>query len=236
MDRNQAAARLLCAVDTTDLDQATRLARKLHGHVGGLKLGLEFFCAHGPAGVRSVVGPDHGLFLDLKFHDIPNTVAGGLNGAAKVHPFLTTIHASGGPDMMHATMKAAYALGEQRPKVVAVTMLTSIGDAALNAVGMKSPVADQVLRLATLAQSCGLDGVVCSAHEAARLRSACGEDFLLVVPGVRPAWAASDDQKRIMTPGEAMAVGASYLVVGRPVTRADDPAEAADRIVSDMAG
>jgi len=236
MDRSQAAARLLCAVDTTDLTQAKGLAQRLDGHVGGLKLGLEFFCAHGPSGVRDVVGQKHGLFLDLKLHDIPNTVAGGLQGAALMKPFLTTIHASGGAAMMRAAMETVESFGSQRPKVVAVTMLTSMDDTDLQSVGMHTPVSDQVMRLAELAQANGVDGVVCSAHEAERLRKQCGDDFLLVVPGVRPSWASSDDQKRIMTPGEAVSAGASYLVVGRPITRADDPALAADRIVEDMAG
>ena len=236
MDRSQAAARLLCAVDTTDLTQAQGLAQRLDGHVGGLKLGLEFFCAHGPSGVREVIGQKHGLFLDLKLHDIPNTVAGGLQGAAQMKPFLTTIHASGGAAMMRAAMETVAAFGSQRPKVVAVTMLTSMDDADLVSVGMHTPVGDQVMRLAELAQASGADGVVCSAHEAQRLRKQCGDDFLLVVPGVRPSWASSDDQKRIMTPGEAISAGASYLVVGRPITRADDPADAADRIVEDMVG
>lgn len=236
MDRSQAAARLLCAVDTTDLTGAKALAQRLDGHVGGLKLGLEFFCAHGPSGVQAVVGAKHGLFLDLKLHDIPNTVAGGLHGAAQIKPFLTTIHASGGAAMMRAAMDAVTPLGKDRPKVVAVTMLTSMDDADLQSVGIQTPVGDQVLRLAELAQNSGVDGVVCSAHEAKRLRKQCGDDFLLVVPGVRPSWASTDDQKRIMTPGEAIAAGASYLVVGRPITRADDPADAADRIVEDMAG
>jgi orotidine-5'-phosphate decarboxylase len=236
MDRDQAAARLLCAVDTTDLDQAARLAERLAGRVGGIKLGLEFFCAHGPSGVRRVLQRGQGLFLDLKLHDIPNTVAGGIKGAAAMQPFLTTIHASGGPAMMRAAMEAARSLGENRPRVVAVTMLTSMDDADLTAVGMAPPVGEQVVRLAALAQGCGVDGVVCSPHEAERLRRECGDDFLLVVPGVRPSWAASDDQKRIMTPREAVSAGASYLVVGRPITRADDPAEAADRIVADMVG
>ncbi|MDG2480907.1 MAG: orotidine-5'-phosphate decarboxylase, partial [Alphaproteobacteria bacterium] len=223
MDRSEATARLLCAVDTTDLDQARALAQQLTGHVGALKLGLEFFCAHGPDGISQVTDGKHGLFLDLKLHDIPNTVAGGLRGMAPIRPFLTTIHASGGPAMMRAAMAAAHDLGEARPKVVAVTMLTSMDDDDVEAVGMRGPVSDQVLRLADLVQACEVDGVVCSALETERLRKHCGEDFLLVVPGIRPAWAASDDQKRIMTPGEAMAGGASYLVVGRPITTADDP-------------
>ncbi len=236
MTRDDAARRLLCAVDTTDLGEAGALAAALKGHIGALKLGLEFFCAHGPQGVRQVVGDQHGLFLDLKLHDIPNTVAGGLRGIAPIGPFLTTIHTSGGAGMMRAAMDAAAEAGADRPKVVAVTTLTSMDDSDLDDVGMKGPVADQVLRLADLAQSTGVDGVVCSAHETRRLRGHCGPDFLLVVPGIRPVWASTDDQKRIMTPGEAIDAGASYLVVGRPITRADDPAEAADRIIEDMAG
>ncbi|MBC6440802.1 MAG: orotidine-5'-phosphate decarboxylase [Rhodospirillales bacterium] len=235
MDRSDAAARLLCALDTTDLDAARSLADRLDGHVGALKLGLEFFCAHGPAGVEAVTGDKHGLFLDLKLHDIPNTVEGSLRGMAPVAPFLTTIHAAGGSAMMRAAMDTVAEMGGARPRVVAVTVLTSLNDVDLAAVGVSSGASDQVLRLADLVQECGVDGVVCSALEVERLRGHCGDDFLLVVPGIRPASATTDDQKRVMTPGEAIAAGASYLVVGRPITRSDDPAAAADAIVDEMA-
>ena len=236
MTLRDAAGRLLCAVDTAALAEAKALAGRLAGRVGGLKLGLEFFCAHGPRGVRAVVDDDRALFLDLKLHDIPNTVAGALRAAAAANPFLVTVHAAGGPAMMKAAMEAARTMGERRPAIVAATVLTSLDDADLEAVGVKGPISDRVARLAGLAQACGVDGAVCSAIEVERLRRQCGDDFLLVVPGVRPPGSADDDQKRVLTPGEAMAAGASYLVVGRPISRAADPAEAADRIVADMAG
>ena len=235
MTLRDAAGRLLCAVDTADLAEAKALAGRLAGRVGGLKLGLEFFCAHGPQGVRAVVDNDRALFLDLKLHDIPNTVDGALRAAAAANPFLVTVHAAGGPAMMKAAMEAARTMGERRPAIVAATVLTSLDAADLEAVGAKGPVSDQIARLAGLAQACGVDGAVCSALEVERLRRQCGDDFLLVVPGVRPSGSPDDDQKRVLTPGEAMAAGASYLVVGRPISRAADPAEAADRIVADMA-
>ena len=238
MGRQPAVSRLLCAVDTTDLDVATSLARRLKGRVGGLKLGLELFCAHGPAGVAKVVGLEHRLFLDLKLHDIPNTVAGGLRGIAPLQPFLTTVHAAGGAAMLRGAMAAALRAGEQngadRPKVLAVTLLTSIDKNDLTSIGMKGPVRDQVLRLADLAREAGADGVVCSALEVRALRERCGEDFLLVVPGVRPAWSTAHDQKRIVTPAEAIGAGADYLVVGRPITQAKDPVEAAGLILDEM--
>jgi len=239
MSPTDAAARLLCAVDTTDIEVATALSRRLKGRIGGLKLGLEFFHSHGPAGVARVVKDRHPLFLDLKMHDIPNTVAGGMRAIAPLRPFLTTVHASGGAAMLRGAMAAAVLAGEQnggqRPRVVAITLLTSIDKDDLPAIGMKGPVADQVLRLAELAQQAGTDGVVCSAHEVRALRKRCGDDFLLVVPGVRPAWSTANDQKRIVTPAEAIAAGADYLVVGRPITQARDPVEAAGLIAAEMA-
>lgn len=240
MTRSDAVSRLLCAVDTTDIDVAKALSRRLKGKVGGLKLGMEFFQSHGPAGVAKVVKERHPLFLDLKMHDIPNTVAGGMRAIAPLRPFLTTVHAAGGAAMLRAAMAAAITAGDKnggvRPKVVAITLLTSIDKDDLAAIGMKGPLPDQVLRLAELAQKAGVDGVVCSALEVKALRKRCGDDFLLVVPGVRPAWSTAHDQKRIVTPAEAMAAGADYLVVGRPITQAKDPVEAAGLIAAEMAG
>lgn len=239
MNRSDAVSRLLCAVDTTEMDVATALSTRLEGHVGGLKLGMEFFHRNGPAGVEQVIGGRHPLFLDLKMHDIPNTVAGGIRAVAPLGPFLTTVHAAGGAAMLRAAMAAAVTAGDQaggrRPRVVAITLLTSIDAGDLAAIGMNGPVADQVLRLADLARESGTDGVVCSAHEVRALRARCGDDFLLVVPGVRPGWSTANDQKRIVTPGEAIAAGADYLVVGRPITQAKNPVEAADMVVDEMA-
>lgn len=229
---------ILVALDTTDLDRARAWAKATAGSVAGLKLGLEFFTAQGPEGVRRVAEAGSPIFLDLKFHDIPNTVAGAIRGVAPLAPAIVNVHAAGGPAMLRAAVESARdsaaKLGVAPPKVIGVTVLTSLADDDLAAVGQPSGAAEQVRRLAALSQECGLDGVVCSPHEIAPLRRDLGGDFLLVTPGVRPIWAASGDQKRIMTPGEAAAAGADYLVVGRPITGAADPAEAARRIAQEI--
>jgi len=230
---------VFCAIDTDDLGAATTLAARLAETVGGVKLGLQFFSAHGPKGLAEVAAAsDLPLFLDLKFHDIPNTVAGAVRSVVPLKPFMITVHAVGGRAMMEAAMKAAtdtaYEVVGSHPLVVAVTVLTSFDDNDLAETGVNTAVLDQVRRLAALAQSAGLDGVVCSPQEAAVLRADLGPDFLLVTPGVRPLWSPANDQKRVMTPAEAMAAGASYLVVGRPITGAADPAEAAARIAADL--
>jgi orotidine-5'-phosphate decarboxylase len=226
------AGRILAALDTSDLAEAAGLAARLKGAVGGFKLGKEFFTAHGPEGVRRVGAAD--VFLDLKYHDIPATVAGAVRAAAGLGVFMLTVHASGGAAMLKAAAEAARAAGPGRPKVVAVTVLTSLDDADLAAVGQSGPVSAQVMRLAQLARASGVDGVVCSPHEVAALRAACGGDFLLVVPGVRPASAAADDQKRIATPADAVRAGADYLVIGRPIVRAPDPLAAARAIAAEL--
>lgn len=224
------------SIDTTAVDTARTLAQGLAGLVGGVKLGLEFFVAQGPAGVRAVLGGDSEVpfFLDLKLHDIPNTVAGGVRAALPLKPAFMTIHTSGGPAMMRAAAEAAAAAGADRPRILGVTVLTSLDDGDLGAVGQSTPVAAQVERLARLARDCGLDGVVCSPNEVAALRAACGPDFILMVPGIRPAWSAVNDQKRIMTPAQAMAAGASHLVIGRPITADVTPADAARRINAEL--
>ena len=234
------ADRIICAIDTADLEAACSLSAALAGSVGAVKLGLEFFAAHGPDGVRAVAGRGLPVFLDLKLHDIPNTVAGAVRMALHSAPMMLTVHASGGAAMMRAAAAAALRVAEgaglhERPKLLAVTVLTSFDDSDLAAVGMHGPLGDQVQRLAALAQACGMDGVVASAHEVAALRRQCGADFTLVVPGIRPGWASADDQKRIVTPSEALRLGADYLDVGRPITRADDPAAAAARIADELA-
>ena len=230
---------VLAAIDTPDLDRAKALAQSLAGVVGGIKLGLEFFNAQGPAGVAEVAGDRGDLFLDLKYHDIPNTVAGAVRAAIKLQPMILNIHAGGGPAMMRAALEAAdgesVRLGIPRPKVIAVTVLTSMDDGDLGAVGQQGPAADQVVRLARLTRDCGLDGVVCSPREIAAIRDACGPDFTLVVPGIRPAGAAAGDQKRVMTPREAVDAGADWLVIGRPITAAPDPAAAARDILRELA-
>jgi orotidine-5'-phosphate decarboxylase len=221
------------ALDTTDLDYARRLAERVRESVGGLKLGLEFFCAHGPDGVRSFAGSGLPIFLDLKFHDIPNTVSGAIRAAAGLGVSILNVHAQGGAAMMRAAVETARAVSPST-KVIAVTMLTSLSDQDLPSVGLMSPVADQVFRLASLAQQCGLDGVVCSAHEIGRLRRELGPEFLLVVPAIRPAGSVAGDQQRVMGPAEARAAGADVLVIGRPITGAQDPALAARDIARSL--
>jgi orotidine-5'-phosphate decarboxylase len=236
------AARLYVALDTQDLARAEQLAAAIAPAGASLKLGLEFFSAHGAAGVMKVMAkaPGTRLFLDLKFHDIPNTVASAVRAAVAVAPYMLNVHAAGGPAMLRAAKEAAGEEAAKRgikpPLMIAVTVLTSLDDSDLAAVGQTPPAGDQVKRLAALTQSCGLDGVVCSAHEAAMLRALCGPDFRLVVPGIRPKGAEVGDQKRVMGPLEAIQAGASDLVVGRPITGADVPADAARAIAKEMAG
>jgi orotidine-5'-phosphate decarboxylase len=230
---------IFLAIDTTDVAVAAGQAAATMGTIGGIKLGLEFFAANGPGGVRTVTAGGAPLFLDLKLHDIPNTVASAVRAVVPLRPTLLTVHASGGDAMMRAAADAAAETAARdsiaRPRVVAVTVLTSLAESDMSAIGQQGPIADQARRLAGLARACGLDGVVCSPHEIETLRTECGADFLLVVPGVRPVWAAAGDQKRIMTPAEAARRGADYLVIGRPITAAADPAVAARRIAAEIA-
>jgi orotidine-5'-phosphate decarboxylase len=234
MTEADAARRIYCALDTIDATAAAVLADRLDGLVGGFKLGLEFFTANGPDGVRAVVGNSRPLFLDLKFHDIPNTVVGGVRAACTLTPAFLSLHAGGGGDMLRHAVETVGELGLARPRLLGITVLTSLGDNDLSDVGQATPTADQVRRLADLAQRCGLDGVVCSAREVASLRDQCGADFTLMVPGVRPTWAAADDQKRVKTPAEAIDAGADYLVIGRPITQAADPTLAVQRIAGEI--
>lgn len=235
------AERIFCAVDTPDLAAAQTLAQQVRGVVGGLKLGLEFFAAHGPAGVQAVTARQGvPLFLDLKFHDIPNTVAGAVRAAVGLTPAFLTVHAAGGAAMLRAAAEAATdeaaRLGVSRPRLLAVTVLTSLDATDLTAIGVTAAtVAAQVLHLATLAQACGIDGVVCSPHEVAGLRAQVPADFLLMVPGIRPSGSAAGDQKRAATPAAALAAGADRLVIGRPITQAADPRRAAERIAAEIA-
>ena len=225
------------ALDSPDPAQLSRLAELLVGLVGGFKIGKEFFTACGPAPIRRALGTAP-LFLDLKFHDIPNTVAGALRSAVSLSPAFVTLHASGGKGMMlaarQAAEEAAMEQGLPRPRLLGVTVLTSLDEADLESVGQKGPIRDQVRRLASLAQESGLDGVVCSPQEIEVLRRDCGSEFILMVPGIRPAWAAKGDQKRVMTPAQALAKGAGFLVIGRPITGAPDPLAAAQRIGAEL--
>ncbi len=228
--------RIFVALDTTDTATAVELARQLTGLVGGIKLGKEFFTAQGPEGVRRVSESGMPVFLDLKYHDIPNTVAGAVRAALPLKPFVLNVHASGGLAMMKAAQAAVEEAGDNRPLLIAVTVLTSLSDEDLSEIGLIGPAKTRVVDLAKLTQKAGLDGVVCSPREIAAIREACGPDFKLVVPGIRPAWSATGDQKRIMTPAEAIKLGADYLVIGRPITQADSPVEAAKKIADELSG
>jgi orotidine-5'-phosphate decarboxylase len=222
------------ALDTPDLERAIAIAEGVKPHVGGFKVGFEFLTANGPDGVRKIGALGLPIFTDTKYHDIPNTVAAASREIAKLGAMVFNVHASGGEEMMREAAKAARAV-DPAIKVIAVTVLTSLDDAVLESVGQHRPASEQVVRLAKLTQAAGLDGVVCSAHEIALIRKACGPDFLLCVPGIRPAGAALGDQRRVMTPSEAHRAGADILVIGRPITGAPDPAAAARDIAAELA-
>ena len=213
------------ALDVPQLDHALELANKVHSHIGGVKLGLEFFCAHGHHGVHEVAKLGLPIFLDLKLHDIPNTVAAAMQAIHVLEPAIVTVHGSGG----RAMMEDAKAAAGEHCKVVAVTMLTSLDERDLERTGVSGSAHDQVLRIAELAKAAGLDGVVCSGHEVGAVHAAWKDGFL-VVPGLRPAGTSLGDQKRAVTPQAAREAGASVLVIGRPISRADDPVAAARAI------
>ena len=228
------ATGLIAALDTADPARATAWAGALAPHIGMAKLGLEYFLANGAAGYHAVrqAAPGLPLFLDLKLHDIPATVAGAVRAVLPLAPRLLTLHAAGGAAMVAAAREAAETAGADRPRLLAVTVLTSLDDAALAATGIQGGAGPQVLRLARLALAAGADGLVCSPHEVALLRVALGPAPLLVVPGIRPPGAAPGDQARVMTPSEAAAAGADWIVVGRPITAAANPSAAAAAIAS----
>lgn len=232
--------RIFAAVDTPDPDRARMMASILARTGCGLKLGLEFFSAQGPQGVHALRDgfPGLPLFLDLKFHDIPNTVAQAVRAVVPLGISYLNVHASGGADMMRAATDAAKEEADRRglspPALLAVTVLTSLDEVALEATGQQGPAAAQVERLARLAQANGMAGVVCSAHEVAALRIAGGDDFILMVPGIRPEGSTAGDQKRTMTPAQAITAGATHLVIGRPVTQATDPERALRDILREI--
>ena len=230
---------ILVALDVESAARAIELADVLRGSVGGYKIGKQLFTAAGPAMVRELTSRGDRVFLDLKFHDIPNTVAGAVQSAVATGAWMVNVHASGGSAMMKAAAdaaaKAAAALDRPRPLVIGVTVLTSMTDTALHEVGIARPMVEQVVHLAKLAKASGLDGVVASPQETRAIRDACGKDFQIVTPGIRPAdQQGKDDQARTLTPAEAISAGATYLVIGRPITGASDPRHAAERIAATL--
>lgn len=226
---------VFCALDTQALGSAVATGQAVAPYVGGLKLGLEFVVAHGPQGIRAVAALGPPLFVDLKFHDIPNTVGQAVRSLLPLEPAILTVHAAGGRAMLTAAAEAAREAQGNRPRVVAVTVLTSLDGTDLADIGMAGQPEDQVMRLADLALQAGLDGIVCSPHEVETVRRRFGPEPFLVVPGIRPLGSITGDQKRVMGPREAHAAGASVLVIGRPITQAADPATAARDIAASFA-
>ena len=235
-----AKEKIIVALDVPSAVAAVQVAEKLHGHVGVFKVGLEVFTAEGPVVARYLVAAGEQVFLDLKFHDIPNTVRAAAHQAGMLGVNLLTVHASGGRKMMEAAVEGARAAAKARgvaqpTRILAVTALTSLAAGDLGEVGFQGSPEEVVVRLARLAQAAGVDGVVASPREIAVIRQACGANFLIVTPGIRPAAGAVNDQARTATPASAIRAGADYLVIGRPITGASDPAAAADAIAAEMA-
>ena len=230
----EARKRLIVALDVPDAASAAVLVGQLEKTCQWFKIGLELFVAAGPAVVEPLVARGHSVFLDLKLHDIPNTVASSVRSAAALGVQMMTLHAAGGPVMLSAARAALDGIANP-PELLAVTVLTSMDQAQMKAIGLNHSPADQVELLARMGMEAGIRGFVCSPQEVANLRALTGPEALLVTPGIRPAGAATGDQKRIATPTEALRQGASFLVVGRPITQAPDPAEAAEAILKEMA-
>ncbi|HKF50499.1 MAG TPA: orotidine-5'-phosphate decarboxylase [Terracidiphilus sp.] len=229
-----ARQRLIVALDVPDAASASVLVERLDDTCTWFKVGLELFVAAGPAVLEPLLRRDYSVFLDLKLHDIPNTVAGAVRSAAGLGARMLTVHASGGPTML-AAAREAIAGAANPPELLAVTVLTSMDSAQMAAIGVARTPAQQVGLMTRMALDAGIRGLVCSPQEVGAVRALAGPDALLVIPGIRPAGAGAGDQKRIATPAEALRAGASYLVVGRPITRAADPAEAAEAILGEMA-
>jgi orotidine-5'-phosphate decarboxylase len=223
--------RLIVALDVESKERAERLVDELGPHVGMFKVGKELFTAEGPEVVRSIVAMGGRVFLDLKFHDIPNTVAKAVAAASQLGAFFLTVHASGGRAMLEA---AASALPAEGTQLLGITVLTSHSDESLRETGARGTVQETVRQLAVLARESGIDGVVCSPHEIALVREAVGEDLLIVTPGIRPKGAARGDQARVTTPLEARRLGADYIVVGRPITESASPSDSAQAIVEEL--
>ncbi|WP_445363793.1 orotidine-5'-phosphate decarboxylase [Microbulbifer sp. ANSA003] len=234
--QSKVSSPVIVALDYDNAESALAMADQLDPSLCRVKVGKELFTAAGPDLVKTLVDRGFQVFLDLKFHDIPNTVAKAVKAAAKLGVWMVNVHASGGERMMLAAAEALREFGEDRPLLIAVTVLTSTTEEELAAVGVAAPLEKQVLHLASQTKSCGLDGVVCSAREAQLLRSECGADFSLVTPGIRPAGSDAGDQRRTLTPAEALAQGSDYLVVGRPITAASEPLVALKSILAELAG
>jgi orotidine-5'-phosphate decarboxylase len=236
MTREEARKKIIFALDVEGMGEAEWWAGLLAPHVGMFKVGKQLFTACGPAVVKRIIDRGGEVFLDLKYHDIPNTVAMASLAAARLGVRLFNLHALGGYEMMARTveMLSRGVPGGERAQVLAVTILTSSNEETLRGVGIDLPVPEMVVKLALLAKKAGIDGVVASPREIPLIRDACGPDFLIVTPGVRPAFASTDDQKRVMTPAEAVRGGADYLVIGRPISAASDPIKAAEAIISEI--
>ena len=224
---------IFVALDTPDLGQALTVAKAVGPYVGGLKIGLEFISAQGPQGAAKIIELGRPVFVDVKFHDIPNTVAGAARALARLGAAIFNVHTSGGEAMMQAAVEAAHAV-DPKVRVLGVTVLTSLDQSVLDQVGQMGPPPAQVERLAKLAKASGLHGVVCSAQEIQPVRKATGRDFLIATPGIRPAGSDLADQRRVMTPAEAMAAGTDIMVLGRAVTAAADPAAAVRAIAEEL--
>lgn len=229
----KAGERLIVALDVKTLKEAGDIIKKLSPAVRVFKIGIELFTLCGPDSVRMVHDNGAKAFLDLKFHDIPNTVANAVRSAAGLGVFMLNIHTLGGSEMIRQAARAVAESG-QKPKLLGVTVLTSMDQASIQEVGIGGRLEDEVVSLAGMGKNAGLDGVVASPKEAELIRKGLGKDFIIVTPGIRPAWAEIGDQKRTTTPAEAIKAGADYVVVGRPILEARDPAEAAKKIIEEM--
>jgi len=230
--------KVIAALDMADMNKVRQLVETLGDTIDFYKVGMELFYSVGAAAIEYLRSCNKKVFLDLKLHDIPNTVEQGIGALVELRPTLITVHASGGRAMLQAAVRAAAqraeVLGIPRPKIIAITVLTSINDQEWTVLGGTSPISEQVVRLAQLAQDTGIDGVVASPQEAAAIRAACGREFLIITPGIRPQGAAVNDQSRTATPAAALAAGADYLVIGRPITQATFPAAAAADILQEV--
>jgi len=235
MKTTDAKDRIIVALDVETMAGALKLVDQLSADVGAFKIGKQLFTATGPDAVRLIHGRGGKVFLDLKFHDIPTTVAKASAEAARLGAFMFNMHALGGAAMMRESVQAVRALPGAQPLMIAVTVLTSMGEGDLKPLGIDLPVDELVVRLARLAKEAGMSGVVASPREIGLIKKACGPEFLVVTPGIRPAGADANDQKRAMTPGEAVQAGADFIVVGRPITHAPDPQAAARSIAEEIA-